>query len=97
MSTERIYLVTYDISDAKRLRNIHKLMRGYGEWLQYSIFQCQLNDIAHAELIADLDLLINHNMDHVLLFDLGKTHTVKPKITSLGKPYLTPDKSPIII
>jgi len=94
--SERIFLVTYDICDAKRLRNVHKLMRGYGEWLQYSIFQCRLSDIARAELIADLELIIHHNMDHVLIFDLGQAQTVPLKITSLGKPYMPPDDQAMI-
>ena len=36
------YLVSYDISDDKRLRQVFKIMRGYGDHLQYSVFECQL-------------------------------------------------------
>ena len=42
------YLISYDISNDKRLRNVFKLMRGYGDHLQYSIFECQLT---HMDLI----------------------------------------------
>ncbi len=35
------YLVTYDIADEKRLRKVFKIMRGYGDHLQYSVFECQ--------------------------------------------------------
>lgn len=31
----RCYLVCYDIRDPKRLRRTHKLMKAYGEPLQY--------------------------------------------------------------
>lgn len=96
MADPRLYLVTYDIADAKRLRRVHKLMRGYGEWLQYSIFQCQLSARDYAELVSDLEQLLNHGEDHILLFDLGKPQLIKLKITSLGKPYLPPDNSPMI-
>lgn len=96
MHGQRVYLVTYDIADAKRLRQVHKLMRGYGEWLQYSIFQCRLDARDRAELVADLETLISHNQDHVLLFDLGQPQSVEMNITSLGKPYLPPDTSPMI-
>ena len=37
------YVVTYDISDPKRLRKVYKMMLGYGEHLQLSVFQCELN------------------------------------------------------
>ena len=36
------YLVCYDISNDKRLRQVFKTMRGYGDHLQYSVFECQL-------------------------------------------------------
>ena len=35
------FLVTYDISNDLRLRRVHKTMLGYGDHLQYSVFECQ--------------------------------------------------------
>lgn len=43
----RRYLISYDISDPKRLRSTFNLMKGYGKWLQYSVFVC---DLSKAEL-----------------------------------------------
>jgi len=39
----RVYLVCYDVSDAKRLRRTHKKMCGFGDPVQYSIFRCELS------------------------------------------------------
>jgi len=51
---EHLYLVTYDIRDDKRLRRVFKTMKGFGEWLQLSVFQCRLSRRRHAEmLLAD--------------------------------------------
>ncbi|MEK7751294.1 MAG: CRISPR-associated endonuclease Cas2, partial [Acidobacteriota bacterium] len=36
------YLVSYDIADDKRLRQVFKTMRAYGDHLQFSVFECQL-------------------------------------------------------
>ena len=36
------YLVCYDIRDPKRWRRCFKLLKGYGEGLQYSVFRCRL-------------------------------------------------------
>ena len=33
------YIVTYDIADPKRLRQVYDTMRGYGTWLQLSVFR----------------------------------------------------------
>jgi CRISPR-associated protein Cas2 len=39
----KTYLVTYDIREEGRLRKVHKCMRNWGDHLQYSVFECQLN------------------------------------------------------
>lgn len=38
------YLVSYDVREPGRLRQTHKLLKGYGASLQYSIFRCRLNN-----------------------------------------------------
>lgn len=42
MSARNWYLVCYDIRDDLRLRRVAKLLEGYGERLQYSVFRCRL-------------------------------------------------------
>jgi CRISPR-associated protein Cas2 len=84
-STEHLYIVAYDIADPKRWRAIFKLMKGYGEWLQLSVFQCRLSARRHAEMASLLDQLIHHGDDHVVIMDMGPAEAVSPKVTSLGK------------
>lgn len=38
------YLVTYDIREAKRLRRVAKILEGYGERLQYSVFRVRVTE-----------------------------------------------------
>lgn len=94
---EHLYIVAYDISDKKRWRRVFKMMHGYGEWLQLSIFQCRLSAKSHAEMIALLDEMINHNEDHLISMDFGPADKVPPRVTSLGKTYETIEKSPTIV
>ena len=63
-----LYIVTYDICDEKRLRQVFKLMRGYGDHLQYSVFRCELSDRERVELISRLTDLIKPSEDQALLF-----------------------------
>jgi len=96
--SERLYVVTYDIADPKRGRAIFKLMSGYGEWLQLSIFQCRLSRRHHATLVAELEELLHHREDHVVIMDLGVADRVKPRVVSLGKsPFQPVEKKPVII
>jgi CRISPR-associated protein Cas2 len=84
---EHLYIVSYDIGDTKRWRRVFKLMNGYGEWLQLSVFQCRLSVRRHAELMGLLDGIIVNGQDHVVMLDLGAADTVKPRIVSLGKAF----------
>ena len=94
---EHLYIIAYDISDQKRWRSIFKLLNGYGEWLQLSVFQCRLSRRRHAELTATLDEIIHHKEDHVIILDLGMADSVKPRVVSLGKDFQPLEKGPIIV
>jgi CRISPR-associated protein Cas2 len=97
MRNEHLYLVAYDIADPKRWRRVFRLMEGFGEWLQLSVFQCRLSPQRHAELIALLDGIIHHDDDHVILMDVGLADQVVPKVVSLGKTYSPVERTPIIV
>lgn len=94
---ERLYIVTYDISNPRRWRRVFKLMHGYGDWLQLSVFQCRLTAKRHVELVAALSEIIHHTEDHVLLLDLGGTDRVELRVTSLGKSFAPVAREPIIV
>ncbi|MCK9635136.1 MAG: CRISPR-associated endonuclease Cas2 [Methylobacter tundripaludum] len=94
---EHLYIVTYDIHDAKRWRRVFRLMKGYGDWLQLSVFQCRLSRKRHAELIALLDGIIHHSEDHILIMNIGPAESVKPSVVSLGKAFETVERQPVIV
>ena len=67
----RRYLVAYDIREAKRLRSVHRTMKGHGWAMQYSVFICDLDDIELLGLKAEIDGVINHREDSVAIVDVG--------------------------
>ena len=92
------YVVTYDICDPKRLRKVYKLMLGWGDHLQLSVFQCELSHRELVELRVQLDCIIKPTEDQVLFVNLG---TVEGRgsdaITSLGRPYVDPERVAIVV
>ncbi len=94
---EHLYIVTYDIGDPKRWRAVFKLMHGYGEWVQLSVFQCRLSRRRHAELMATLDEIISNDEDHILMLDLGMADKVDPRVISLGKSFAAVQREPVIV
>jgi CRISPR-associated protein Cas2 len=86
------YLVSYDISDPKRLKKVHKTMTGYGQHLQYSVFRCELSPTDRVRLKSVLCDLINNKEDQVLFIDLGPADGRAAEcIESLGKSYFPRD------
>ena len=57
------YLVCYDIADDKRLRRVFKVCKNYGDHLQFSVFECDLNPAEKANLDQELETVINHTED----------------------------------
>lgn len=96
-SRERLYIVAYDIADQKRWRRVFRTMKGYGRWLQLSVFQCRLSGRRRADLGAVLDRLINHKEDHVVILDLGLADEVDPRVESIGKSFTPIAREAIIV
>lgn len=90
-------LFNYKFSYRKRWRRVFKLMEGYGEWLQLSVFQCRLSRRRHAELTATLHEIIKDDQDHVLLLDLGPADKVTPRVVSLGKLFQTVQREAVVV
>lgn len=65
------WLVCYDISDPGRLRRVYRTLRGYGDWLQLSVFRCELSPRERVVLQGLLEEQIHHGEDQVLFVDLG--------------------------
>lgn len=92
------YLVCYDIADEKRLRKVFKTMRGYGDHLQFSVFECQLTTTDLARCRNDLSEIIHHEEDQVLFVNLGPAEGRGDRvITALGKPYVALDSPCIVV
>ena len=98
MADEHLYVVTYDISDDRRWRAVFKLMHGYGEWMQLSVFQCRLARARYIELTQRLDALISSTEDAVLIVDIGLADAVVPRVHCLGKRGFAPiERRPVIV
>ena len=70
MTQTLLYIIAYDIPNDKRRTKIHKTLCGFGEWTQYSLFECFLTAKELVKLRAKLDDLINAEEDSVRIYPL---------------------------
>ena len=96
-SEENLYIVAYDIAAPRRWRKVFRIMEGYGEWVQLSVFQCRLTRRRQLELKQALEEVINRAEDHVIIIDVGPAAANRPRIDSLGKSFSLIDRSPVIV
>lgn len=94
----RCYLVTYDIRDPKRWRQVFKTMKGFGEHWQYSVFFCVLKDVDRVRMQRDLEEAMNLKEDDALILDLGPDEsTAREAATFLGQGKPEADKGIVVI
>lgn len=63
-------VITYDISEDKRRTKIHKVLSSYGQWMQFSVFECSLSAAQYAKLRNRLNKLIKAEADSVRFYFL---------------------------
>jgi len=94
----RWYIVSYDIRDPKRLNRVFRVLKGYGEHWQYSVFFCALRDTARVRLQTDLEKEMNLKEDQAIIVDLGaRADKALESITVVGAPLPTPDNRMLVI
>ncbi len=76
------YLVSYDISDEKRLKRVHQFLKDYGKWVQKSVFECWLTKAEYQELKIGLKQLIKPKEDRVRFYSLCEA--CRKEVVSFG-------------
>lgn len=79
--TTLLYLIAYDISSDRRRTKVHKILSGFGQWTQYSLFECYLSEKEYLQLRAKMDTILEESHDSVRFYPLcasceGKVETV---------------------
>ena len=94
----RCYLVCYDIRDPKRLRRVHKVLKGYGEAWQFSVYFCVLKDIDRVRLQTDLEEQMNQKEEQAMILDLGPNEKeAREAATVIGQPLPEQDSGIVVV
>jgi CRISPR-associated protein Cas2 len=90
--------MAYDIRDPKRLRRVHKIAKGFGWAMQYSVFICDVDAIELLDLKRAVGDVINSAEDAVAFIDIGEPSTVgRSAFTFLGVAVPLPTSGVLIV
>jgi len=92
----RRYLIAYDIASPSRLRRVMKVMEGFGQRLQYSVFLCDLSGMERVAWESDIRAALNLGEDSVVCIDLGPVGVSAPVIT-FGVPRRLPNSGATVV
>jgi CRISPR-associated protein Cas2 len=92
------YIISYDITDPKRLRKVFKTMYGFGNHIQLSVFRCELSDSDKVRLVAKLTKIVKHDEDQVLFIDIGPASgRAMQAIESVGRAFTNKNRVPVVV
>jgi len=89
-----LYVVAYDIPDDKRRTQVHKALKGFGQWTEFSLFECFLTKKELLQMRAKLNEHLHVGEDRVRIYLICEN--CLPKIETVGIPKPIEDTSYLI-
>lgn len=81
-----MYLVSYDIASDHLRNKVAKVLEGYGQRVQYSVFECDLTEKRYKELYQKLFVLAQNVKDgNIRFYSICKTCQGKKQMIGVPK------------
>jgi CRISPR-associated protein Cas2 len=79
------YVVSYDIPDTKRRTKLAKALEDFGDRVQYSVFECILDNELLDKMVSRITRIIVEEDDSVRIYALCANCEKVVKVIGLGK------------
>ena len=89
MTTRGLYIAAYDVSDRKRLRQVHQVVKGYATGGQKSVFECFLTPRERSTLAADACSIMAPDEDRFMLLRIEER--TQPVLLGIAAPAADPE------
>lgn len=81
-----LYVICYDIANDRRRARVHNVLSGFGQWRQFSVFECYLTRKQYLALLERLAKLLKPAEDHVRIYQLCRPCEGRAEILGGPKP-----------
>ncbi len=89
------YLVSYDIPDTNRRTKLSKVLQDFGERVQYSVFECILDNKLLDKLERRIDKVANQEDDSIRIYPI--CGNCEKTIKIIGKGNVTKNEDVYIV
>lgn len=77
MDNRQLFLIAYDIADARRLNRVHQLANRHAMGGQKSFYECWLSPAERQNLMAQMSAQIDQDEDRILFLRLDPRQNVE--------------------
>lgn len=93
-----MYLISYDITDNRIRGKIAKELSGYGQRVQYSVFECRITEQQYKELYQKLVILMQEEEEgNIRIYDICGKCEQKLSTVGIESREMNLDKGELII
>ncbi|MBZ0108791.1 MAG: CRISPR-associated endonuclease Cas2 [Candidatus Scalindua rubra] len=89
------YLVSYDIPDTKRRTKLARILKDYGDRVQYSVFECILDNKLLDKMVKRIHKIAKDEADSIRIYPLCAN--CEKIINVIGKGEISSDKEVYIV
>ena len=92
--------MTYDVNTEtkagrRRLRKVATACKNYGQRVQFSVFECRVNEVQYEAFQAELRKLIDEKLDSIRFYRLPSPR--EQAVVSFGRDQYTDFDEPLIL
>lgn len=95
MAPTKFILVAYDISNDKRRTRLHKILLDYGTPVQYSVFECLVDDENLKKMLVRMRKVLRPRLDHIRLYTI--CGACREKIEVIGRHDINEQKTTYVV
>ncbi len=81
-------IVTYDISEDRRLNKVRKILKKYLYWSQLSTFEGEISEGKLAQCMSEINDVIDRNEDSIYVYEVKNPRNIKKKVLGIEKSYM---------
>ncbi len=79
------FVISYDIKNDKRRTKVCNILKDFGNHVQYSVFECELDEKNYTKLLSKVLPHINKDADSLMIYSLCEGCRKKIKVYGINK------------